>query len=158
MWRRWTLSLDHKRMQLVYEVILLNKILRNHLLFQKYAMKLCIIQRLPLIISCRRSWNFAWQFLWRSTSERKNIVKLLAISQTIYTMCCEDDYLNCFSSLFFIVDLFAVHLLQVVCNEDKCCVVTQRAAGLFTFVCIVCLLQLWIKTCQPVYSIWARPK
>ena len=30
-------------------------------------------------------------------------------------------------SLFSIADLFAVHYLWVVCNEDKCCVVTQRA-------------------------------
>ena len=44
-----------------------------------------------LIISCTRSWNFAWHLPWRSTTD-KNIVKLLAISQTIHTVCCEDDY------------------------------------------------------------------
>ena len=32
--------------------------------------------------------------------------------------------------LFSIVDLFAVRYLWVVCNEDKCCVVTQRAADI----------------------------
>ena len=102
---------------------------------------------LPLIISCTRSWNFAWHLFWRSTTESKNIVKLWAISQTFHTMCCEDDYfpkgkLNylivCFTqctlffpeSFFSIADLFAVRYLWVVCNEDKCCVVTQRAADI----------------------------
>ena len=33
-------------------------------------------------------------------------------------------------SLFSIADLFAVRYLWVVCNEDKCCVVTQRAADI----------------------------
>ena len=38
----------------------------------------------------------------------------------------------CFSKkvLFSIADLFAVRYLLVVCNEDKCCVVTQRAADI----------------------------
>ena len=81
-------------------------------------------------------------------------------------MCCEDNYFpngkfKLFYSLFHsvylvfskllisIADLFAVHYLWDVCNEDKCFVVTHRAAdilvaslGLFTFACIVCLLQL----------------
>ena len=60
-------------------------------------------------------------------------------------MCCEDDYFpkgksKLFNSLFHsvypvfpkswfsIADLFAVRYRWVVCNEDKCCVVTQRAA------------------------------
>ena len=34
-------------------------------------------------------------------------------------------------SLFSIADLFAVRYLWVVCNEDKCCVVTQRAADIY---------------------------
>ena len=32
--------------------------------------------------------------------------------------------------LFSIADLFAVGYLWVVCNEDKCCVVTHRAADI----------------------------
>ena len=40
-------------------------------------------------------------------------------------------------NLFSIADLFAVHYLWVVCNEDKCCVVTQRAVD--------------IRVAQPVY-------
>ena len=103
---------------------------------------------LPLIISCTRSWNFAWHLLWCSTTESKNIVKLLAVSQTIHTVCCEDDYfpkgkfkffLNSLfrsvylfftKSLFSIAYLFVVCYLWVECNEDKCCVVTQRAADI----------------------------
>ena len=100
--------------------------------------------------------------------------------QTIYTVCYEDDYFpkgkfKLFNSLFHsvhpifpkswfsIADLFAVRYLWVVCNEDKCCVVTQRAADLrvawlVTFARIACLLQLWIKTSELDYSIWATPK
>ena len=102
---------------------------------------------LPLIISCTRSWNFSWHFFGRSTTESKNIVKLLAISQTIHTVCCEGDYflkakfkffnsllhsvyLVFPKSLFSIATLFAVRCLWVICNEDKCCVVTQRAADI----------------------------
>ena len=103
---------------------------------------------LPLIISCMKSWNFAWHLFWRSTTESKNIVKLLAISQTIHTACCEDDYfpkgkfklfLNSFfthCTLFFqkvcilLPIWFAARYLWVVCSENKCCVVTQRAADI----------------------------
>ena len=63
----------------------------------------------------------------------------------------------CFTqcTLFFLIrlisiaDLFAVCYLCNVSNEDKCCVVTLRAAdiivgslGLFTFARIACLFQL----------------
>ena len=73
-------------------------------------------------------------------------------------MCCEDDYFpkgkfKSFNSLFHsvylvfpkslfsIADLFAVRYLWVVCNEDKCCVVTQRAADIRVswLVCLACL-------------------
>ena len=91
----------------------------------------------------------------------QNIVKLLVISQTIHTVCCKDNYfpkgnLKLFyslfhsvylgfpKSLFSIADLFAGRYLWVVCDEDKCCVVTQRAAacllGFFTFARIACQL------------------
>ena len=101
-----------------------------------------------MLPSCTRSWNFAWHLLWRSSPiESKNIGKLSAISQTIHTVCCEEDYfpkgkfklLNSLfhsvylvfpKSLFSIADLFAVRYLWVVCNEVKCCVVTQLAADI----------------------------
>ena len=84
---------------------------------------------------------------WRSTTDSKNIVKLLAISQTIHTVCCEDGYfpkgkfklfdslfhsvyLVCPKTLFCIADLFTVRYLWILCNEDKCCVVTHRAADI----------------------------
>ena len=103
---------------------------------------------LPLIISCARSWNFAWHLLWCPTTD--NIVKLLAISQTIHAVCYEDDYFpkgrfKLFSNSLFhpvypvffqkvcfllIADLFAVRYLWVVRNEDNCCVVKKRAADI----------------------------
>ena len=89
---------------------------------------------LPLIISC-------------TTESKLKYCQLLAISQTIHTVCCEDHYFlkgkfKLFNSLFHSVylvfpkslfstaDLFAVHYLWVQCNEDKCCVGTQRAADI----------------------------
>ena len=65
---------------------------------------------LPSIISCTRSWSFAWHLLWRSTTERKNIVKLMAISQTIHTVCWKNNYFSkrkfkLFNSLFHSVYL-----------------------------------------------------
>ena len=120
---------------------------------------------LLLIISHTRSWIFAWH-PWRATTESKNIVKLLAISPTIHTVCYEDDYLpkgksKLFNSLFHsvylafpkrlfpIADLFAVRYLWVVCYEDKCCVVTQRAAEICVawFVYLACLRSHILRAC-----------
>ena len=50
--------------------------------------------------------------------------------------------------LFSIVDLFAVRYLWVVCNEDKCCVVTQRAAD----ICVAWLV--YVRTyCVPIATL-----
>ena len=78
-------------------------------------------------------------------------LKLLAISQTLHTVCCKDDYfpkgkfklfkllLNlylivCFTqcTLFFqkVCFLLPICLPCVVCSEDNCCVATQRAADI----------------------------
>ena len=138
---------------------------------------------LPLIISCTRSWNFAWHLLWRATTESKNVVKLLAISQTIHTVCCEDDYFpkekfkifNSFftwwrqCTLFFqnVCFLLLTCLPCVICGSyvTKINAVLRHSArhsrrlacvlGLFTFARIARLLQLWIKTSELDYSIWA---
>ena len=58
--------------------MLFNKILRNHLLFE-ICTEIMHHSMLPLLISCTRSWTFAWHLLWLLTTESKNIVKLLAI-------------------------------------------------------------------------------
>ena len=111
-------------------------------------------------------------------SYSKNIVKLLAISQTIHTVCCEDDYFpkgkfKPFNSLFHseypvfpkrlssFPNLFAVRFLWDVCNEGKCCGGCDRAhgktfasLGLFTFARIACLLQLWIKKANSIISLF----
>ena len=64
-----------------------------------------------------------------------------------YLIVCFTQYPVFQKSLFSITDLFAVRYLWVVCNEDKCCVETQRAADirvawLVTFARIACPLQL----------------
>ena len=124
--------------------------------------------KLPLIISCTRPWNFALHLLWRSTTENKNIVKLLAVSQTIHTVSCEDDYFpkgkfELFNSLFHslylafpkslfsITNLFAMRYLCDARNEDNCCVVTQRAAD----ICVAWLV--YVRTyCVPIATLnWA---
>ena len=74
MWRFWVCPIYGSTLKerLVYEVILLNKILMNHLL------------------SKNMQWNYAsftWH-LWRSTTENKNFVKLLTICQTIDISLC----------------------------------------------------------------------
>ena len=60
---------------------------------------------MSLIISCKRSWNSIYHLLWCSTTESKNIVKLLAICQTNLTVYCKNDYFpkgkfKSFNSLF----------------------------------------------------------
>ena len=140
------------------------------------------------IISCARSWNFAWHLLWHLTTERKNIIKLLAISRTIHTVCCKDDHfpkgkfklfkllLNlylivCFTqcTLFFqkVCFLLPICLPCVICGSyvAKINAVLRHSArqtfaslGLFTFACIACVWQVWIKTSELHYSIWATPK
>ena len=75
---------------------------------------------LLLIIPCTGSWNFAWQL----TTESKNIVKLLAVSQTIHTVRYEDDYFpkgkfKLFNSLFHSVPCFSkkfVFYCRFVCR------------------------------------------
>ena len=136
-------------MQLVYKVILLNKILRNHLLSKNMQWNDAYHSMLPLIISCTGSWKSAWHLLWHLTTESKNIVKLLAISQTIHTVtcCCEDDYFQkekfkyyylivCFTqwTLFFqeVCFLLPICLPCVICRSYmheimECCVTSSLA-------------------------------
>ena len=48
-----------------------------------------------------------------------------------YLIVCFTQYTLFFQkSLFSIADLFAVRYLWVVCNQDKCSVMTQRAADI----------------------------
>ena len=173
---------------LVYEVILLDYILRNYLLSKNMQWNYASFNVTLKIISCTRSWNFAWHLLWRLTTESKNIIKLLAISRTIHTVCCKDDYfpkgkfklfkllLNlylivCFTqcTLFFqkVCFLLPICLPCVICGSyvAKINAVLRHSArqtfaslGLFTFACIGCVWQVWIKTSELHYSIWATPK
>ena len=99
---------------------------------------------LPLIISRTRSWNFAWhlqpraKILSNSWQQAKPFTPCAA--RTIIfqrenlnylIVCCTQRTLFFPKFVFYcIADLFAVHYLWVVCNEDKCCVVTQRTADI----------------------------
>ena len=107
---------------------------------------------LPLIISCTRSWNFVWHLLWCSTTDSKNIFKLLAISQTTHTMCCEDNYfLLPICLLCDICELYVTKIKFMLCCDTVCGRHSLHLAcllGLFTFAHIACLLQLWIKKKQ----------
>ena len=163
---------------LVYEVILLNKILRNHFLSENMQLNYASFNGLPLIISCTRSWNLAWHLLWRSTTESKNIVKLLAMSRISHTVCCEDDYFPKWNLFYLIVcftqcTLFCSKKFVFYCRfvrralsvgrmqRRESSVVTKRVADigvawlvdlaclpLFTLASIACLLQLWIQTSE----------
>ena len=68
-------------MQLVYEIILLNKILRNHLLSKTPQWNYCFALCYPSLPHAR-SQNFVWHLLWLSTNKGRITVKLLAVSQT----------------------------------------------------------------------------
>ena len=143
-------------MQLVYEVILPKKVLRNITSFPKICNEIMHHSMLPLIISCTRSWNFAWHLLWRSTTEGKDVVKFLAISQTIHTKCAATV---CFTqcTLFFqkVCFLLKICLPCVICGTyvSKINAVLWRSArqsfaslGLFTWL-------VYVRTyCVPIAS------
>ena len=84
---------DQERIRRVYEVILLDKILRN-----TSFLRVCN----EIVRSFNVTLNYLMHdymeyilgdiFFGTATTESKNIVKLLAISQTIHTMYCKDNY------------------------------------------------------------------
>ena len=99
--------------------------------FWKSAMKLWIIQCFPLL-SHAPSQNFVWHLLWLLITEGK-----------LFNSLFHSAYLVFLINLISIADLFTLHYLWDVCNEDKCCVVTRYAAdilvaslALFTLTCI----------------------
>ena len=154
----------------------LNKILRNRLISKNMQWNYLHHSVLPLIISCTRSCNFVWCVLWYSTTESKNIVKPLAISQT-FTPCAartsilQRENLNYLIICFTQCTLFPkIYFLLQIClpcitcgmNVTKINAVllhrtrqTFAPLGLFRFARIACLLQLWIKTSKLDCSIWA---
>ena len=89
-------------------------------------------------------------FKVRRLLQSATVCQTLGDKPTIHIVCCEDDffpkgkfklfnglshsmYLASPKSLFSIANLFAVRYLWDVwdvCNEDKCCVATQRATDL----------------------------
>ena len=143
-------------MQFVYEVILPNKVLRNHLLSENMQWNYASLN-VTLIISCTRSWNFAWHLLWRSTTEGKTVVKFLAISQTIHSKCAATvRFTQC--TLFFqkVCFLLKICLSSVICGTyvSKINAVLWRSArqsfasfGLFTWL-------VYVRTyCVPIATL-----
>ena len=55
---------------------------------------------------------------------------------------------------FSFADLFAVRYLWVVCNEDNCCVVTQRTADICVAWLVPFTLPVYVRTyCVPIATL-----
>ena len=100
---------------------------------------------LPLMISCTRSWNFAWHFVLALDNWEPKYCQTLGnepnhLHRVLWGRLFSKGKIKLFNSLFHsvflvfrkslfsIADLFPISYLWFVCNEDKCCVVTQRGA------------------------------
>ena len=131
-------------MQFVFEDILLNKIIRNHLLSgnMHHLIMLPLLSHakdhgtLRDIFGARQprakkklsnSWQWAKPFTPCAARtiifQRKNL-NYLIVCFTQCTLFLPKFVFSC------IADLFALRCLWVVCDEDKCCVVTQRAGDI----------------------------
>ena len=115
-------------------VILLNKILRNHLPSENMQWNY-VSFKVTLNYPMHEIMEFCVTSSLALDNWKQKYCQTLDNNQTIHTVCCEDDYsLVCFTnvpcprSLFSIENLFVVRYLWDVWNEDKCCFVTQRAA------------------------------
>ena len=109
--------------------------------FRKYAMKLCIIQcynnylmheimefcvTSPLVLE---NWEQKYcQTLGNKPNHSHRVPRgrLFKGKCKLFNSLFQSVYLVFPKSLFRLADLFAVRYLRVVCNEDKCIVVTQR--------------------------------
>ena len=136
--------LDRERKQLVYEVILLNKIWKNHLLSENmpwnYAsfnvtlnhlmheiMEFCVTFFLALdnwepkyCQTLGNEPNHLHRVLWGRLFSKGKINLFNSLFQSVFLV---------FRKRFFsIADLFPMSYLWFICNEDKCCVETQCAA------------------------------
>ena len=69
--------------------------------------------------------------LWKVLSIVENVlVRILNVVSLPLIVCFTQCTLFFQKILFSIADLFAVRYLWVVCNQDKCSVVPQRAADI----------------------------
>ena len=128
------------------------------------------------LISCTRPCNFVWCVLWCSTTESKNIVKPLAITQTFTphaarTIILQREDLNyliiCFTQCTLFPKFYFLLKICLPCITWRMYVTKINAVlwhrtwqtfaplVLFRFARIACLLQLWIKTSAFHYSIRA---
>ena len=119
-------------MQFVYEVILPNKVLRNHLLSENMQWNYASLNVTLnyLMHEIMEFWGTSSLALDSWGQERCQI--LGNKPNHSHQVCCDSLFHSVYlvfpKSLFSIENLFAVRYLWDVCIEDKCCVVTQRAA------------------------------
>ena len=89
------LRFERERMQLVYELILLNKILRNHLLSETLQWNYASFNVTLIYLPHDHGILCDTFFGLDSTTEGKNNVKILAISQTrVNSNYCRQIYLQ----------------------------------------------------------------
>ena len=176
---RWTLPLlrfDRERMQCVYEVILLYKISRNHLLSENMQWYY-------------RSFNVTLNYLTRSLTRSLNLRDIFFGARQLratmlsdswqwakpFTPCAARTIIFQRENLTYLIVCFTQCTLffQKVCFLLPCVICmyvtkinavlwhrvrqTFASLGSFTFARIACLLQLWIKTSELDCSIWATP-
>ena len=147
-------------------VILLNKILRNHLLSENMQWNY-VSFKVTLNYPMHEIMEFCVTSSLALDNWEQKYCQTLDNNQTIHTVCCEDDYsLVCFTKCT-LSKKFVFYLKFVICGtyETKINAVLWHSArqilaslGLFTFERIACQLQLWIKTSELDYSIWTTPK
>ena len=168
-------------MQLVYEVILLDKIVRDHLLSENMLwnyvpfsvtlnylmheiMEFCMTSFLAL-----DNWEQKYcQTLGNKPNLSHHVLRGRLFSKgkiKLFNSLFHSVYLVFFQKVFF---LLPICLPCVICGSyvTKINAVLWHSAlqtfaslGLFTFARIACLLQLWSKTSELLdFSIWATPK
>ena len=136
-------------MQFVFEDVLLNKIIRHHLLSENTKWNYASFNNITLDYVTHKFMEFCvtsslaldnWEQSYCQTLDNKPNPSLRVLRGQLFSKGKNLNYvIVCFTqcTLFFpqfvfycIADLFAVRYLWVVRNENKCCVVTQRAAGI----------------------------
>ena len=131
-------------MQFVFEDILLNKIIRNHLLSgnMHHLIMLLLLSHakdhgtLRDIFGARqlrakKKLSNSWQWAKPFTPCAARTIIFQTKNLNYLIVCFTQCTLFLPKFIFYcIADLFAVRYLWVVCNEDKCCVVTQRAGDI----------------------------
>ena len=153
-------------MQLVYEVILLNKILRNHLLSENMQWNY-VSFKVTLNYPMHEIMEFCVTSSLALDNWEQKYCQTLGNKPNIHTVCLEEDYFlkgkfKLFNSLFHSVylvfpkSLFSIAVRYLyVCNEDKWCVVTPRAA-VIRVAWLVYVRTYWVSIVTLNQNKWTR--